>query len=325
MATGDFVKHRDATLRAADRIKAISNVVGAHNFEALDANALAEKLMGNTIYANVLLLGAAWQNGLVPVSLVALMRAIELNGVEPEKNKLAFSWGRLAIANPEKLNAAVGDSGKGLNDSTLADVVKRRAEFLTDYQNDTLADRYRALVISVEKAEQAAGGDGALADAVARSYFKLLSYKDEYEVARLHTQTGFLEKVKRDFGDNAKIRFHLAPPLLPGGIDARGRPRKKEFGGWLVPAFRLLASLRGLRGTPLDIFGYTAERRMERALINEFENNVERLLKNLKLDNIKEATEVIRLYMDIRGYGPVKDKAVSDVRAKINSYAIMQA
>ena len=137
--------------------KAISNVVGAHNFEALDANALAEKLMGNTIYANVLLLGAAWQNGMVPVSLDALMRAIELNGVEPEKNKLAFAWGRLAIANPEKLKEAVGNLGKDSVDKTLADVVKRRAEFLTDYQNKALANRYREFVQNVQETEQAAG------------------------------------------------------------------------------------------------------------------------------------------------------------------------
>lgn len=325
MATGDFVKHRDASLRATDRVKAISNVVGAHNFEALDANALAEKLMGNTIYANVLLLGAAWQNGMVPVSLDALMRAIELNGVEPEKNKLAFSWGRLAISNPEELQKAFGDAARDTDDRTLADVTERRAEFLTDYQNKALAKRYRALVDRAQQAEQAAGGDGQFADAVARSYFKLLSYKDEYEVARLHTQTGFLDKVKREFGGKAKVRFHLAPPILGGGTDARGRPRKREFGGWMVPVFRTLASLRGLRGSKLDIFGYTAERRMERALIREFENNVERLLHVLSSATLNEATEVVGLYMDIRGYGPVKEQAVSNVRTRIDTYAIMQA
>jgi indolepyruvate ferredoxin oxidoreductase len=324
MQTGDFVRHRDASLRANDRVVAISNVVGAHNFDALDANAMAEKLMGNTIYANVLLLGSAWQKGMVPVSLASLMRAIELNGVEIEKNKIAFSWGRLAIESPEYLETIVQDGG-GANDAeTLQDVVDRRAAFLVDYQNQSLADRYCALVDRVRNAEQAFGSE-QLSDAVARSYFKLLSYKDEYEVARLHTQTGFLETVKRNFGDNAKIRFHLAPPLLSSQKDARGRPRKKEFGGWMVPAFRLLASLRGLRGTKLDLFGYTEERQMERALIGEFEATVEKLLDVLTAENLDDALKVVQLYMDIRGYGPVKEQAVKDVRARIDACAIMHA
>ena len=143
-------------------------------------------------------------------------------------------------------------------------------------------------------------------------------------MARLHTQTGFLEKVKRDFGGKAKVRFHLAPPLLSGKIDARGRPRKKEFGAWMIPAFRLLAGLRGLRGSKLDLFGYTAERRMERALIVEFEKSVARLLSALNKENIGDAITIVQLYMDIRGYGPVKDQAVKDVREKIGAYAIMQ-
>ena len=325
MLTGDFVKHRDADLRAADRIKAISNVVGAHNFEALDANAIAEKLLGNTIYANVLLLGAAWQLGMVPVSLPALMRAIELNGVEPDKNKLAFSWGRLAVSRPEKVQALLLDENRDRGDLTLGDVIDRRAKFLADYQDELLANRYTELVEKVHKAELAVNGSGVLADAVARSYFKLLSYKDEYEVARLHTQTGFLEKVRRDFGKDARVRFHLAPPILSRDKDARGRPRKKEFGAWMIPLFRVLASLRGLRGTRFDLFGYTAERRMERALIREFEANLEKLLAGLSASNLDEATAVVKLYMDIRGYGPVKEKAVADTRAKIASFAIMQA
>jgi indolepyruvate ferredoxin oxidoreductase len=325
MATGDFVRHRDANLRAADRVKAISNVVGAHNFEALDANAIAEQLMGNTIYANVLLLGAAWQLGMVPVSLASLQRAIELNGVEPDKNKLAFSWGRLAVVNADQLEQLMHGNGTDRGDQTLDDVVDRRARFLSDYQDDRLANRFATLVDKAHKAEMEVGGNGELADAVARSYFKLLSYKDEYEVARLHTQTGFLEKVKRDFGNSARVRFHLAPPLLNRSRDARGRPRKKEFGSWMIPVFRVLARLRRFRGTWLDLFGYTAERRMERALIREFEGNIDRLLAGLSADTIDAAIHVVKLYMDIRGYGPVKEQAVAKIRAQIDSCAIMHA
>ena len=156
-----------------------------------------------------------------------------------------------------------------------------------------------------------------LSDAVARSYFKLLSYKDEYEVARLHTQTGFLESVRRDFGADSKIEFHLAPPMLNSKLDARGRPRKKRFGPWLIPVFRLLAAGRRLRGTAFDLFGMTAERRMERALIGEFEATIETLLASLDAQSLEEAAGIACCYMDIRGYGPVKEQAVVEVRERV--------
>ena len=181
-----------------------------------------------------------------------------------------------------------------------------------------------AIPCLIQDAEDGLDGQGDLADAIARSYFKLLSYKDEYEVARLHTQTGFLEMVRENFGEKAKLRFHMAPPLISRQKDARGRPMKKEFGSWMVPMFRIMASLRGLRGTKLDLFGLFPERRMERALIGEFEATVERLLSVLDGQNIREAEAVVRLYMDIRGYGPVKEQAADEVRSKIAAHAIMQ-
>jgi indolepyruvate ferredoxin oxidoreductase len=326
MSTGDFVRHRDASLRARDRVAAISDVVGDSNLTLLDANKMARRLMGDTIYANVLLLGSAWQQGLVPVSHAAIMRAIELNGVEIEKNKQAFTWGRVAADHPEHVED-LAVTQKLRVPETLDQIVERRAAFLVDYQDEELSRRYTALVDKVRDAESEIGGDDRFARAVARSYFKLLSYKDEYEVARLHTQTGFLESVKRDFGDKAKVRFHLAPPILNSKTDARGRPRKKEFGAWMIPVFRLLASLRGLRGSRFDPFGMTTERRMERALILEFENRVEQLLGAVDASNVDLATEIVSLYMDIRGYGPVKEQAVEDVRTrvanKINTLATM--
>ena len=171
----------------------------------------------------------------------------------------------------------------------------------------------------VREAETAVRGNSKLplTEAVARSYFKTLAYKDEYEVARLHTATGFLEKVKKDFGDKARLRFHLAPPLLSHSIDARGRPPKREFGAWMIPAFKLLARLRKLRGTRFDVFGLTAERRLERALIDEFENNIDILLSHLSLHNIDLALEIVNEYLEIRGYGPVKEEAAEKSRARI--------
>ena len=309
MSTGDFVKHRDANLKADDRVAAIRCAVGEDNLSTLNANDLAEKIVGNTIYANVMMLGCAWQRGLVPVSLESLLRAIELNAVAVEKNKQAFTWGRIAAANPERLHRLVYDALT--KDENLDEIIARRAEFLVGYQNQALADRYIELVQRVRDAE---GSNDELAEAAARSYFKLLSYKDEYEVARLHTQTGFLESVRRDYGDKAKLRFHLAPPVLNGRRDARGRPRKKEFGAWIVPAFHVLARMRGLRGTWLDVFGITAERRMERALITEFEALIDTALPRLDAQTIDQLRNDVALYMDIRGYGPVKEQAVNDMR-----------
>lgn len=156
-----------------------------------------------------------------------------------------------------------------------------------------------------------------LTEAVARAYFKTLSYKDEYEVARLHTQTGFLNKVRQEYGDKAKLRFHLAPPLLSHSVDSRGRPRKRVFGAWMIPVFRVLASLRGLRGTRLDPFAWSAERRIERALIEEFEQHVAEILEHLSSHNIDLGVAIIEEYLEIRGYGPVKEEAANKARKKI--------
>ena len=318
MSTADFVRHRDASLRATDRVGAIREVVGEERLSLVAANELAQKLLGHTIYANVLMLGYAYQQGLVPVSLAALERAIELNGVDVETNRQAFGYGRLAAAAPEfvekELSANVVTQ---VVSESLDELIERRRAFLVDYQDEALANRYASLVERVREAEKDAGGTAfEFADAVARAYFKTLAYKDEYEVARLHTQTGFLEDLKRTYGSKAKIRFHLAPPVLNGKRDARGRPLKKEFGAWVIPLFRLLAKLRRLRGTKLDVFGMTAERRMERALIGEFEETIDTLLAGLTAERVSPAAEIAKLYLDVRGYGPVKEDAVANLRRR---------
>ncbi len=319
MSTADFVRHRDASLNASTRIDKIRDVVGADKLFAVGANQLAEKLLGNTIYANVLMLGFAWQKGLVPVSLEAMLRAIELNNVDIQTNQQAFGYGRIAAADAkfveQQLDAKVVAAAAT---ESLEQIIERRHAFLIDYQDRKLADRYLALVKRVQNAEADIGGTAsALTDAVARAYFKCLAYKDEYEVARLHTDTGFLEELRRQHGKQAKLRFHLAPPVLNNKRDARGRPLKKEFGSWMIPAFRILARMRRLRGTPFDVFGMTAERRMERALIGEFETTVDAVLRDLDSGKLADATAIVLLYMDIRGYGPVKDAAVASVRKRL--------
>jgi len=320
MSTADFVRYRDANLRASERLDAIERVVGRQNLSTVAANEFASRLLGNTIYANVLMLGFAWQKGLVPVSLDALQRALELNGVDVQKNKEAFGWGRIAAADSSYVAAIVdGASSASSQEESLDAMIRRRVEFLRDYQDQTLADRYLSLVNKTREREQALRKAGHLpfTAAVARSYFKTLAYKDEYEVARLHVHSGFLGTVRQEFGENARIRFHLAPPLLSTGVDARGRPRKKEFGAWMIPAFRILAGLRRLRGTRFDVFGRTAERRMERELIVDFETTVDSLLQRLDAGNIEQAAEIVELYMEIRGYGPVKANAVAEIRPQI--------
>jgi len=323
MPTGDFVRHRDANLRAADRLAAIRDVVGAANLGTLDANAAAAKLLGDTIFANVLLLGAAWQRGLVPISHAALMRAIELNAVAVDANKQAFAWGRVAIARPERFGALVDGGDSRREAESLDAIVERRADFLVGYQDRALADRYRALVTRVRDAAQGLPGGEDLADTVARAYFRLLSYKDEYEVARLHTGKAFLDSVRDEFGPKAKLRFHLAPPLLARGTDARGRPRKSAFGAWILPVFRLLAALKGLRGTRLDPFGYTAERRMERRLIAGFEAFVDEALGDLSAETIGDVSRRAALFLEIRGFGPVKAEALDTVRGQLGDRAII--
>ncbi len=318
MATADFVRHRDASLRSGERVAAIERVVGSQNLSTVPANRITEKLLGNTIYSNVLMLGYAWQKGLVPVSLKAMLRAIELNGVETERNRQAFGWGRLAAADAEFLHASMNNDRRAdLAPESLDDVITRRVDFLRDYQDEALAQKFHSLVGKVRDAESRVGGKFALTESVARAYFKTLAYKDEYEVARLHTQTGFLSRLREQYGKNVKISFHLAPPLLGGKTDARGRPRKRQFGPWIVPLFMVLSKMRRLRGTAFDLFGLTAERRTERALIGEFEHTVDCLLQSLTADNISAATAIVNRYLDIRGYGPVKEQALHEVRADI--------
>jgi len=321
MSTADFVKFRDANLKADERIEAIAQVVGRSNLSTIGANQLSARLLGNTIYANVLMLGFAWQTGLVPVTLEALLRAIELNGVDVETNREAFGWGRIAAADDSYVTKVAGDAADSSapQKEPLDSMIARRARFLSEYQDDALADRYRELVERTRAGEQALhqGGHLPLTAAVARAWFKTLAYKDEYEVARLHVDSGFLDTVRQEYGDKARVRFHLAPPIFNRRVDARGRPRKKEFGAWIIPVFRLLAAMRRLRGTKLDLFGRTAERRMERQLIEDFEATLQTVLRHLDADNLALATEIVELFMEIRGYGPVKQEAVVGVRPRI--------
>ncbi|MFV0301745.1 MAG: indolepyruvate ferredoxin oxidoreductase family protein [Paracoccus sp. (in: a-proteobacteria)] len=316
MPTGDLVQNRDADLKPGARLEEIAQTVDAARLRTLDANALAEALVGDSVFANVMMLGAAWQAGLVPLGEAALMRAIELNGVKPELNKAAFTWGRIVVHAPDAVERIAALPVSPV--LTLDQMIDRRAAFLTDYQDAAWAASYRAALAPIRAAEaRVMGSEGALTEAAAQGLFKLMSYKDEYEVARLHTETGFLEGLKDRFEGDFTVRHHLAPPFLPAKLDARGRPFKRSFGPWIQSGLRYLARRKRLRGTRWDIFGYSAERRMERALIGEYRDLLSRLAGGLTAKNRAEAVGIAAMVMEIRGYGPVKDKAVERVRAGI--------
>ena len=308
MPTGDLVLNRDADLRIDVREAAIAEVVGAENLRAFDANAVAERLMGDAVFANVMMLGFAWQMGLVPVSEMALHQAIVLNGVAPDKNRAAFAYGRVMAADPKKLALPEPKPIDEGYDALLA----RRMAFLTEYQDLGYAARYKATLDRFATKTQLTL---EMQIAAAKSLFKLMAYKDEYEVARLHLQTGFADQIADQFEGDYKIKYHLAPPLWPTGHDTRGRPRKTTFGPWMGRAFGMLARMKRLRGTWADVFAFGADRKMEVALIGWFEDVLNVVATSQLADAEKLA--VLSAPMEIRGYGPVKEKAVQKVRAEV--------
>jgi indolepyruvate ferredoxin oxidoreductase len=314
MPTGDTVRIRDADLECSTRLQAIEHVAGCGNVASLDANALAEQLLGDSVYANIVMLGFAWQDGLVPLSLSALLRAIELNGVSVERNKQAFAWGRIARAAPDALPASVRPVPEAVE--TLNEIIARRSAYLAAYQDRAYAAQYEATVARVRRAEGSFASE-TLTEAVARSLFKLMAYKDEYEVARLHMESGFLDELRREFEGGFTVKYHLAPPFLPARRDARGRPRKRIFGQWIQMPLKALARLKALRGTPFDVFGYTAERRTERELIAWYESLIATMLDKLDDRNFSDLLAVARAPMEIRGYGAVKEAAIPAVKAEV--------
>ncbi|MEM0944700.1 MAG: DUF6537 domain-containing protein, partial [Pseudomonadota bacterium] len=299
--TGEFTRNTEFSLPSQGLQLAIERRVGAERFRLIHATKLAERMLGDAIFSNVMMLGAAWQMGPVPLSGAAVRRAIELNGAAVKGNLQAFEIGRWAVEMPQDADAMIEDETPA--EETLDDKIARREAHLTGFQGRRLARRYRKLV------DRARARDEELGDAVAWGYFKLLAYKDEYEVARLHAST--LDRALSEAFDNVgEVRFHLAPPIL-GKTDREGRPVKTEFGPWMMRAFRVLAGFKFLRATPLDPFGYTDERRMERRLIKEFEADMETVLE-VEDGLLPTAIELARLPMKIRGFGHVKAKNAAE-------------
>ncbi len=314
--TAAFVKNGNWVNPADDCIAAVVQAVGEDAVGVFDADAAATRLMGDALYANPMMLGYAWQRGWVPLTLAALDRSIELNGVQVEANKAAFAWGRRAALQSDAMRRIVSPAGAQVVQfkarESVDTVVNRRVEFLVGYQNAAYAAQYCELVDRVRAAELAFGKT-TLTDAVARNLFKLMAYKDEYEVARLHTDRAFTDKIAALFEGEVRLRHHLAPPMF-SRTNEKGEPVKRKFGPWVRSAFRVLAKMKALRGTAFDPFGRTEERRTERALVAEYRRDVEAILAGLTAGNHAAAVALARAPEAVKGFGHIKARSLAAAR-----------
>ena len=312
--TAAFVKNGNWENPAEQCLAEIVQAVGVNGVGAFDADAMANQLMGDTIYVNPMILGYAWQKGWIPLSRESIARAMELNGVQVQNNQTAFEWGRHAAHDAASVQRIMAPSQviKFKKRDALDTLIERRVAFLSDYQNAAYAQRYLRFVGQVQQAESKLGKT-VLTETVARYLFKLMAYKDEYEVARLHTDTAFLKRVNGMFEGDFKLNYHLAPPLIAETND-KGELVKQKFGPLMLTGFKVLARLKFLRGTALDVFGRSEERRTERALIGEYQSSLNVILAQLTADNHGLAVDVARIPELIKGFGHVKDRNLKAAR-----------
>ncbi|MGV3573411.1 MAG: indolepyruvate ferredoxin oxidoreductase family protein [Ramlibacter sp.] len=314
----ESLRNPDASLKVPQLLEKLRFAAGADRVETLDAQALAEAFLGDTIFSNIVALGSAWQRGLVPVGLEALLRAIDLNEVRVDSNKLAFSLGRLAAGDAQAIDWLLRDAPAAAGtDATLDALVARGISHLTTYQDAAYAARYAQAVQQVRAREVALAADPSLpfTRTFAQALSKLMAYKDEYEVARLYTDGEFQRTLRQQFEGDVALEFYMAPPVLSRSRDGQP-PRKLRLGGWMLPAMKLLAQGRCLRGTVLDVFGRTEERRLERALVDQYLARIDALLPTLKPEQMKLACEIAAVPLSIRGFGHVKLANLAVARAR---------
>ncbi|WP_374981730.1 indolepyruvate ferredoxin oxidoreductase family protein [Pseudomonas solani] len=312
-ATAEFTRNPDAQVPGQAMQQALVEAVGADKTHFIDATRLATRLLGDSIATNLFMLGYAYQRGLVPVSAEAIEKAIQLNGVAVKLNCEAFLWGRRAAHDlPAVEKLAAPDVAQAKPCETLDEIIRFRVDYLTAYQDAAYAKRYSDLVARVRLVDSSAGQE--LTEAVARYYFKVLAYKDEYEVARLYSADDFRKQLEAQFSGDYRLQFHLAPSWLAKRDPSTGQPRKRSFGPWMLKAFGLLATFKFLRGSALDPFGYSEERRLERELIGRYEDNLEAVLAHLRGDNYRVAVAIAELPEQIRGYGHVKEAGLAKAR-----------
>jgi indolepyruvate ferredoxin oxidoreductase len=319
--TGHFTRDADLRFPTAEIESRINTEAGEGQVDYLAATDMATQLLGDAIATNLFMLGYAYQKGLIPVSAIAIERAIELNGVAVEMNQQAFLWGRRAAHDREAVQALIAsDNPPQSEPQTLDELIAHRYTDLTAYQNAAYAARYRRIVERVRAAEaEKTPGQTALTEAVARYLYKLMAYKDEYEVARLYTDGHFERLLRERFEGDYRLVFHLSPPLLARRDAETGWRKKHTYGAWMLTAMRLLARLKRLRGTPLDIFGYHPERRLERQLIADYEAVIAELVEGLSVDNHDLAVRIASLPEQIRGYSHIKKQHLAAVKAEEDS------
>ena len=317
--TAAFVKNGNWENPAEQCLAEIAQAVGIEGVCAFDADAMANQLMGDTIYVNPMILGYAWQKGWIPLTRESIVRAMELNGVQVQNNQTAFEWGRHAAHDAAAVQRVLAPSQviEFKKRETLETLIERRVAYLTDYQNAAYAQSYLRFVGQVQQAESPLGKT-VLTETVARYLFKLMAYKDEYEVARLHTDSAFLSRVTGMFEGDFKLNYHLAPPLTSEKND-KGELVKQKFGPAMLTGFKVLRHLKFLRGTALDVFGRTEERRTERALIGEYQSSLSVILNQLNADNHRLAVDVARIPENIKGFGHVKERNLKAARAQWNA------
>ncbi len=319
---GDFARNADFSLPTERLKRAIVSGAGRENTHFVDASRLATALLGNSIGANMFMLGFAYQSGGLPLTDESIEKAIEMNGEAVAMNIAAFRYGRRAAVDRAAVEALVAPKPREENDSlklsqTFSETVDRRVAFLTAYQSKRYARRYSALVEKVRAAEaEKAPGQSALTEAVARYLFKLMAYKDEYEVARLYTDSSFVDRVKASFDGDLRFEFHLAPPLLAKRNPLTGEPKKMTFGPWMLKAFGVLARFKFLRGTPLDPFAYSEDRRIERRLVADYQSLLDKIITELTPFNHQTAVGLASVPEKIRGYGPVKQRHLKVAKAE---------
>jgi indolepyruvate ferredoxin oxidoreductase len=307
--TAEFTRNRDWHFPLAGLQRQLVDTLGADHVQFIDAQHLATRLMGDALYGNMLLLGYAWQNGLVPVSAAALDQAIELNGTAVEANRQAFQWGRRAAVDPEKVAKIAGPlTGQPLPEQTLDELIASRVEHLTAYQDASLAERYQRRLASIR-----AIGNDDLSRIIASQYARLLAPKDEYEVARLYAESDFLQRLGEQFEGDLRLSFHLAPPLLakPG---PDGRPKKITFGPWLLPVLKVLAKARCLRGSWLDPFRFGPEKAVDRSLLADYEADLD-LISETR-GSLDDALALASWPAEVRGFGPVRGEAAKKVASR---------
>jgi indolepyruvate ferredoxin oxidoreductase len=316
--TAEFTRNPDWRFPQGDLQARIEEACGEGNTLFLDTAQLCRRLIGDAVYGNLFLLGVAWQRGLVPLSQAAIDEAIEANGTALEENRRAFLWGRRAAHDPHSVRALTRSASSATSrrrSQTLEETISRRVDALTAYQDERYGQRYRSLVERVRAAETRLQST-ALTEAVAHSHFRLLAIKDEYEVARLYADPAFIEQLREEFEGDFSLSFHLAPPLLARPDPATGRIRKYRYGPWMMQVFRWLRRLKGLRGTIFDPFGQTAERKMERQLLTDYEADIELVLSHLTPATLAWAIELARVPEAIRGFGHVKAASVLQARTR---------